>query len=254
VPEEARRRVETIARSATEVGLLLHGLEFARVRQVAAGHSFARETEITFGAGAHETPLTDETVPMCRELLARLFASRHPEGTYRDPLFRLQPERWLESRLRAEMDALLPGIGSNPVYCQVPALASGDRGMLDLLALDRSGRLTVIELKASEDLHLPMQALDYWIRVRALNEDRKPGGKGRMESAFERAGYFPGAEVSPLLPRLLLAAPALRVHPANQPVLRYLSTQIEWELMGVGEDWRRDLKVVSRARSSDARR
>jgi hypothetical protein len=253
VPEGARPRVETMARSATEVGLLLHGLEFAHVRQVAAGTSFARETEITFGAGAHETPLTDETEPLCRELFARLFESRHPEGTYRDALFRLQPERWLESRLRGELAEVLAGLCREPVYCQVPALAGAERGMLDLLALDRAGRLNVIELKASEDLHLPMQALDYWIRVRALNEDRKQGAAGRVESAFERAGYFPDAEVSPLAPRLLLIAPALRVHPANQPVLRYLSPQVEWELIGVGEDWRRELKVVSRARRAEAR-
>jgi hypothetical protein len=51
--------MEVLARSAMEVGLLLHGLEFARVRQVAAERSFARENEITFGAGAHETPLSD---------------------------------------------------------------------------------------------------------------------------------------------------------------------------------------------------
>lgn len=253
VPEGARTRVERLARSATEVGLLLHGLEFARVRQVAAGSSFARETEVSFGAGAHETPLTIETEPLCRELFARLFESRHPEGTYRDALFRLQPERWLESRLRGELEIVLAGLRNEPVYCQVPALAGGDRGMLDLLALDRARRLTVIELKASDDLHLPMQALDYWIRVRALNEDRKPRAGGRVESAFERAGYFPGFEVSSLPPRLLLVAPALRVHPANQPVLRYLSPQIEWELVGVGEDWRRELKVVFRTRCSDSR-
>jgi hypothetical protein len=253
VPAGARPRIEIMARSATEVGLLLHGLEFARVRQMAAGSSFARETEVTFGAGAHETPLTEETEPLCRELFARLFESRHPEGTYRDALFRLQPERWLESRLRGDLETLLPGLGNEPVYSQVPALASGDRGMLDLLALDRAGRLTVIELKASEDLHLPMQALDYWIRVRALNTDRKPGSAGRIESAFERAGYFPATEVSPLPPRMLLVAPALRVHPANQTVLRYLSPRVEWELIGVGEDWRRELKVVFRARCSDTK-
>ena len=254
VPEAARPRVELMARSATEAGLLLHGLEFARVRQFAAGQSFARETEITFGAGAHETSLTSETEPMCRELFARLFASRHPDGLHADPLFRLQPERWLESRLRGEMGEVLPGLRGEPVYSQVPALASGDRGMLDLLALDREGRLTVIELKADEDLHLPMQALDYWIRVRALNEDRQMGASGRVVSAFERMGYFPDTEVSPLPPRLLLAAPALRIHPANQPVLRYLAPQIEWELIALGEDWRRELRVVFRARSGDGGR
>jgi hypothetical protein len=248
----ARDRVELYPRSATEVSLLLHGLDFARVRHGVSTSSFAQTDEITFGAGANETPLNDETEPLCRELLARLFQSRHPDGVHADPLFRLQPERWLESRLRAEMAEILPGFRSDLVYSQVPALSSGDRGMLDLLTLDHNGRLVVMELKADEDLHLPMQALDYWIRVRALNDDRAagPGGPGgRNLSAFERAGYFPAAEVSPRPPRLLLAAPALRIHPANEPVLRYFSPQIEWELVAVAEQWRRDLKVVFRKRS-----
>jgi len=99
---------------------------------------------------------------------------------------------------------------------------------------------------------LPMQALDYWIRVRALNADRQSGaGNGRPLSAFERQGYFAGAEVSPLEPRLLLAAPALRIHPANEPVLRYFSPQVEWELIALSEHWRRELKVVFRKRSGD---
>jgi hypothetical protein len=116
--------------------------------------------------------------------------------------------------------------------------------------------LAVIELKADEDLHLPLQALDYWIRVRALNSDRQPGmgaGGGRALSAFERQGYFSGADVSELTPRLLMAAPALRIHPANEIVLRYLSPQVEWELIALGEHWRRDLKVVFRKRSGDWR-
>ena len=125
--------------------------------------------------------------------------------------------------------------------------------MLDLLTLDRNGRLAVIELKADEDLHLPLQALDYWIRVRALNEDRKPTNGGRALSAFERQGYFAGAEVSALPPRLLLAGPALRIHPANETVLRYFSPQVEWELLAVSEHWRRELKMVFRKRSGDAR-
>ncbi len=68
-------------------------------------------------------------------------------------------------------------------------------------------------------------------------------------SAFERNGYFPGAEVSPHPPRLILAAPALRIHPANEPVLRYLSPEIEWELVALAEHWRRELKIVFRKRS-----
>ena len=240
--------------SATEAGLYLHGLEFARVRHGFAANSFAREDEVTFGAGANETPLTDENEALCRELFARLFQSRYPDGAHTDPLYRMQPERWLESRLRAGIAELFPRLRGDLMYTQVPAISVGDRGMLDLLTLDRDGRLVVIELKADEDLHLPVQALDYWIRVRALNADRQAiAGGGRAVSAFERQGYFAGAEVSPLDPRLLLAAPALRIHPANEPVLRYFSPQVEWELTALTEHWRRELRVVFRKRSSDPR-
>jgi hypothetical protein len=256
VPPAARERVELRSRSATEVGLHLHGLEFARVRQGFAANSFLHQDEISFGAGANETPLTTENEPLCRDLFTRLFLSRHGDGTHTDPLFRLQPERWLEARLRSEITELLPGLRGDLLYSQVPALTTGDRGLLDLLTLDRNGRLAIIELKADEDLHLPLQALDYWIRVRALNLDRQPAAGnegGRALSAFERQGYFGGAELSPLPPRLLLAAPALRIHPANEPVLRYISPEVEWELIALTEHWRRELKVVFRKRSGDNR-
>jgi len=252
LPPAAKDRVEIRPTSATEVGLLLHGLEFARVHNAAAANSFTRQNELTFGAGANETPLTPESESLCRDLCSRLFLSRHADGAHTDPLFRMQPEHWLEARLRSSIAELLPGLRGDLLYTQVPALSVGDRGLLDLLTLDRSGRLAIIELKADEDLHLPLQALDYWIRVRALNSDRQPapGNEGsRPLSAFERQGYFPGAEVSALAPRLLLAAPALRIHPANEPVLRYLSPQVEWELIALTEHWRRELKVVFRKHS-----
>ncbi|MGD0860721.1 MAG: hypothetical protein ABR912_15580 [Terracidiphilus sp.] len=257
VPSAARERVEVRAGSATEVGLLLHGLEFARVRCGFAASTFAREDQISFGAGANETPLTEDDEDLCRDLCKRLFLSRHADGTHTDPLFRLQPERWLEARLRGGIAELLPGLRGDLLYTQVPALSVGDRGLLDMLTLDRNGQLAVVELKADEDLHLPLQALDYWIRVRALNDDRQPAAGnagGRPLSAFERQGYFPGAEVSPLPPRLLLAGPALRIHPANEPVLRYFSPQIEWELIALSEHWRRELKVVFRKRNGDGQR
>jgi hypothetical protein len=252
VSEAARERVEIHPHSATEVGLLLHGLEFARVRHGASAHSFAREDEITFGAGPSETPLRPENKDLCRDLLRRLFLSRHADGAHTDPLFRMAPERWLESRLRLALGEMLPELRGDLVYNQVPALSTGDRGMLDLLTLDRNARLVVLELKADEDLHLPLQALDYWMRVRALNADRRPAaGTTAPLSAFTRSGYFPSVEISPLPPRLILAAPALRIHPANEPVLRYLSPQIEWELLGLTEHWRRELKIVFRKRSAN---
>ena len=41
-------------------------------------------------------------------------------------------------------------------------------------------------------------------------------------------------------------SPALRIHPANEHVLRYFSPQIEWELIALSEHWRQELKVVFR--------
>jgi hypothetical protein len=255
IPEGARERIEVRAGSATQVGLLLHGLEFARVRNGAVAGSFARQNEVTFGAGAHETPLDGENEEMCRELFARLFESRCPDGPRNESLFRMQPERWLESQVRAGIAELFPGFRSDLVYTQVPALSAGERGMLDLLTLTRGGRLVVLELKADEDLHLPLQALDYWIRVRALNEDRQAAAGGaRPFSAFERQGYFEGAEVSTREPKLLLVAPALRIHPANETVLHYLSPRVEWELVALGEDWRRELKAVFRKHGGEGQR
>jgi len=254
VPATVRTQVELQAHSATEVGLLWHGLDFARVRHGVSETSFARVDEITFGAGAHETLLTEDSEALARSLFARLFAARHPDGVHAEPLFRLQPERWLEAQFRARISEMLPSLRSDMLYTQVPALSTGDRGLLDLLTLDREARLVVVELKADEDLHLPLQALDYWIRVRALNADRKEdphrSGSGPL-SAFERMGYFNGMAVSTAAPRLILAAPALRIHPANESVLRYLSPEVPWELIAISEHWRRELSIVFRKRSTD---
>ncbi len=249
VPPGGAARVEQRATAATEVALLLDGLEFARVRQQASAQSFSREVEITFGAGVNETPLNEETEALCGSLLERLFAARHPSGTVKDALFRLRTEGWLESRIRTGIAEFLPALRQEFLYSQVPAMASGERGMMDLLTVDRGGRLVILEVKAEEDLHLPLQGLDYWMRVRALHADRSThAATGQTLDAFQRSGYFAGVELAGASPKLLLVAPALRIHPANEVVLRYLAPEIDWELIAVGEDWRTALKMVFRKR------
>jgi hypothetical protein len=47
-----------------------------------------------------------------------------------------------------------------------------------------------------------------------------------------------------------MVAPALRVHPATDMLLHYISPEIEWTLVGIGELWRKEIKVVFRKRSS----
>jgi hypothetical protein len=149
----------------------------------------------------------------------------------------LKPETWLELQVRSHIQELDASLLPSPVYGQVPAFAAADRGVLDLLAVDDRGRLAVIELKASEDVHLPLQALDYWMRVQWHLERRE----------FRTNGYFPGRELLSEPPRLLLVSPALDVHPSNEGVLRYFSPRIPVERVGVGLRWREELKVMHRS-------
>jgi hypothetical protein len=249
VPPAMVAVVEQKIRSGAEMAFLLHGLKFARVRLGYAGESFNRQQEITFGAGANETPLTEETEADLRELVRRLFLRRVAGGSQRDALYRMQPERWLESALRRDVEVLDEHLDGAHVYTQVPAFAAGDRGMLDLLGVTRDGRLAVIELKADEDLQLALQGLDYWVRVRAHHLENPDQMSGLGE--FQRHGYFAGVRLAAGAPRLYLVAPALRVHPATEVVLRYLSPRVEWMLVAIDERWRRHLKVVWRKRSGD---
>jgi hypothetical protein len=247
VPEGARGRVEQRIHSASTVGLSLCGLEFARVQHGLAPGSFQRRDRVTFGAGPSETELNEDTEPMLRALTSRLFESRHTAGSARDPLYRMQPERWLESRLSGSLREIEHSLLGAPVYRQVPAFAARDRGMLDLLAVNHDGRLAVVELKADEDLHMVLQGLDYWIRVHRAAQSR--GADGAND--FTRSGYFPGMRLSDTPPLLYFIAPALRIHPAAETMLRYLSNEIEWNLIAVGEDWRRSLEVIWRKRGRD---
>jgi hypothetical protein len=93
-----------------------------------------------------------------------------------------------------------------------------------------------VELKASADLHLPLQALDYWIRVK--------WHLGRGE--FGANGYFPGVELRPDDPRLILVSPALEFHPTTETILDYFAPHIEVERVGVAVEWRKGLEIMFR--------
>jgi hypothetical protein len=240
LPTDLLAQTEIRPRSATEVGFSLHGLEFARIRHTVEPGSFTPKNEIFFGAGPSETLLDDVTEDLFRDLMDRLFLSRSSAAPGRDALYRLQPERWLESVLRPDLSVLDPLLGFGPVYSQLPAFAASGRTLLDLLTVNRRGRIVVLELKADDDLHLPLQALDYWARVRALHRD----------GLFRRQGYFPGIELAPDDPLLLLVAPALHIHPANETVLIHLAPTVPWELIAVDERWRKQRRVLLRKSAS----
>jgi hypothetical protein len=244
LPQGMKSLTEIRPLSSTEISFRLHGLEFARIRHGVAHGSFARQDTITFGAGANETPLTGETENLFRELIQRVYEGRFAGGSVLNPLYRLQPERWLESELRQGLVELEPAVREEFVYVQVPAFAGGDRGMIDLLSVTRAGRLLVLELKANEDLHLPLQGLDYWLRVRQVH----------AAGELQQHGYFSGVEFSDAPPLLVLIAPALRIHPANETVLRFLKPEVEWTLIALDEHWRERRRVIFRKRSETTHR
>ena len=143
---------------------------------------------------------------------------------------------------------VIPRFDPRFLYSQVTAQAgASDRRRIDLLGLTLDGRIAVIEIKAEEDLHFALQGLDYWIRVRA--QHLAPPDPGHPLGTFQRHGYFTTAILSPLPPRLFLVAPALRIHPATEVVLQYLSPEVDWTLIALDERWREKLRVVWRRSS-----
>ncbi len=235
---------EVAVLSAAEIAFRWRGLEFARARMGAEAATFRSRQEIVFGVGAEERVLDQGNFAFFVQLLTALRERRHPYGPRQDVLFRMHPERWLESLVVGDVSVVDERLEQDALYSQVPAFSAADRAMIDVLATTRGGRLAVVELKADEDIHLPLQGLDYWSRVEWHH----------ARGEFPRFGYFEGRELATETPLLFLVAPALHVHPATDVLLRYIAPEIEWAFVGIDERWREGVKVVFRKRPEGTRR
>lgn len=220
--------VVRIGRPDGSVSLRIHGLEFARI---AGG-------KITCGISRRVRASTGTVVATACEI-ARLRNAAAEDRQH--PLYSMNPEAWLESAVRAAPQIIDASLRSEPIYGQVPVFAGPDRGVIDLLGIDHTGRLVVIELKATADLQLPFQALDYWLRVR----------KHLAAGDFECLGYFPGQLIRREPPRILLVAPALEFHSTTETLLAAFSPDIEITRVGLAADWRSGLRVMFRLCGSD---
>jgi hypothetical protein len=143
-------------------------------------------------------------------------------------------ERAFEFAVRQNIPALDATLLPRPVHSQVLAFAAGDRDLIDLLAVSTSGRLAVLELKVADDIHLPVQALDYWMRV-----------KWHIERN-ELQHLFPAVALANVSPKLLLVAPAMAFHSSCATVLRYFSSEVQVERVGINTDWQNRFRVVLR--------
>ncbi len=233
---ELMPEAEVAALSAGEIAFRCHGLEFAQARLACEPGTFRNTTEIIFGLGAEERALDANSLADFQRLINSIGEVRHAEGPRDHTLWRLHAERWLESLVVKNVGAIDERLSANYVYSQVPAFSAADRAMIDVLTATRDGQLAVVELKADEDIHLPLQGLDYWSRV-AWHHSR---------AEFNKFGYFHACELSPQAPLLFLVAPALHIHPGTDTLLRYLSPDIDWTVAGIDERWREQIKVVFR--------
>ena len=224
---ESIEGVERRDRPDGSVSLAVRGMEFARVLNDA----------VLFGID-HKHAGGEAQLSEIAGLAAGLARMRRAGAEDRlNPLYTRDPEAWLESQVRRGIEQIDAMLHPAPVYGQVPQFASGERGIIDLLAADRDGRLAVIEIKANQDIHLPLQALDYWMRVK-WHLDR---------GEFAGSGYFPGVALANQPPKLLLVAPALEWHPTNEIVLQYLRREIPAERIGVGIEWKQELRIMFRS-------
>jgi hypothetical protein len=227
-PRASSQAIEVrIPAGTNEAAICFRGLEFAR----------SNKEGVLFGLGDSQDNLSAATEPALKRLLHQL--DLHRSSLVEDtnhPLYRGAPERWLETMVLEDPSKVDAQLDSKHLYSQVPALAAGDRGVIDLLGVTHRGRLVVIELKASEDIQLPIQAVDYWLRVRSHQRD----------DDFHLHGYFTGIELDPRPPLIWLVAPGLRFHPATDTLLKYVSNEIQFTRIGLNENWRGGPKVVFR--------
>jgi hypothetical protein len=183
---------------------------------------------------AHANTVGVTVIEASMPKIARIRTPDSPDR--RSPLYTRSPERWMESLLKTDVSPLALEVAGSPVYSQILSEAGRSRGIMDLLSITNRGRLVVIELKADEDPRLPLQALDYWMRVRWH----------LARGDFQQQGFFPGRDISAEPPLLWLVFPAIRQHAANETVLKYFSRQVPVTRLGVNEDWRKGIRVVSR--------
>jgi hypothetical protein len=210
-----------------EVWLRFRGLAIARWD----------DGRVFFGASERREELSAASRPALKQLLNDLETYRHPLATdTRHALYRARPERWLEASIREDITRVDARLDARFVYTQVFANAGGEHGILDLLGVTRCGRLAILELKATEHIHLALQAAGYWRHVRHHLE----------RDDLSRYGYFPGVQLQAAPPLVYLVAPALRFHPATDELLRYLAPDLEVVRVGLAESWRRGVRVVMR--------
>ncbi|HWQ35939.1 MAG TPA: hypothetical protein VNQ79_24055 [Blastocatellia bacterium] len=223
----------------------INGLEFARVthastaQRASFGVAAFRPQQQAAPALRSVKKLTEANFSELAQLARSIATERQARPADRQhPFHRLRAEAWLESLLRRDIRVLDATLDPRFVYSQIPAWRADERSVIDLLAVNDEGRLVVIEIKAAEDANLPLQGLDYWLRVE----------QARVRGEFARRGLFPGVPLADRSPLLYLVAPRLRFHRTFKIIACCLAPEIEAYQIGLNSNWRAGVKVHTRER------
>ncbi|MGE0131089.1 MAG: hypothetical protein AB7U82_23675 [Blastocatellales bacterium] len=223
----------------------INGLEFARVdaagkaRFGVAGYHSGSKAEAKSESDAGLITLTDSNFDKLEKHTREIIQYRSADSPdRRHPFYLLRAEAWLESLLRRNIRGFDATLDDRYVYSQVPAWRADERSVIDLLTVNYEGRLAVIEIKAAEDPQLPLQGMDYWLRVE----------QGRLRNEFKKRGLFEGVAVAEQPPLLYLVAPRLRFHRTFAAVARCMAPRIEAYQVGINTNWREGVKIHTRER------
>lgn len=209
----------------TVESLRLHGLEVARL---SGG-------KLRFGLGANKQRLDSNDLTPLKHFIEQVALIRCAQSEQKwHALYRQQAERWLEEMIRQNVQALDVTLDPRYIYPQIPAHSDEEYGLVDLLAITEAGRLVVIELKVTEAIQLPLQALDYWLQVEWH----------RQRGDFQRRGYFPDRPLSNEPALLFLVCPLLRFHRTFDLIAHWIDRRIPVYKIGINENWREGVKVL----------
>lgn len=209
--------------------LRLRGLEVARLRG----------ERVYYGVGAKKQRLEGTDLAPLMTLIHQVRRLRCPESPQRwHPFYRQQAERWLEEIIREDIRVLDVRLDPRIVYPQIPAYGDDEYGLVDLLAITEQGRVVIVELKVTEDVELPMQGVDYWLKMEWH----------RRRGDFRRRGYFPGKTIADQPALLFLVSPLLRFHRTFDVVARWIDARVPVYKVGINDTWRQGVRVLLKER------
>jgi len=213
------------------VSFRIKGLEFARLLTPQDRTKWKLQVGVENKKSCPvDIPLPDNTSSAVRGFAHKLTTRRVARRGNKTEYYKRQPESWLESIILENPSLIDPDLAV--VHTQVATdrsatLGNDVRRYIDALGLMRDGRLVVIELKITPNIHAVLQVLDYWI----WTEQNK--------AMLQTSNYFPNLNIDTSKPtRLIIAAPEGAFHTHTLVIAGTLLDSIRVELVPLPKRWR----------------